>query len=42
MCFQYSGQYYQRAIGELSAITGQLTAPPQKQSEQRREQGATS
>ena len=42
MCFQYSGVYYQRAMSELSAITGQLTAPPQKQSEQRREQGATS
>jgi D-ribose pyranose/furanose isomerase RbsD len=39
---QTSGQYYQRAINELGAITGAITAPEQQQTSQRREQGATS
>jgi len=39
---QISGQYYQRAINELGAITGAITAPEQQQASQRREQGATS
>ena len=37
-----SRDYYQRAVSELSAITGTITAPPQKQETQRQEQGATS
>ena len=40
MAQQDSSDYYQRAIGELRAITGMLTAPPQQQQEQRREQGS--
>jgi len=37
---QTSGMFYQRAINELSAITGSITAPEQQQSSQRKEQGA--
>jgi hypothetical protein len=37
---QTSGVFYQRAINELSAITGSITAPEQQQSSQRAEQGA--
>jgi len=40
MAQQDSSDYYQRAIGELRAITGMLTAPPQQQQEQRKEQGS--
>ena len=36
-----SRDYYQRAVSELSAITGSVTAPPQKQQGQRQEQGAS-
>jgi len=36
-----SRDYYQRAVSELSAITGSVTAPPQKQETQRQEQRAT-
>ena len=39
---QTSGMYYQRAINELSSITGAITAPEAQQSSQRKEQGATS
>tara|TARA_X000001382_G_scaffold30987_1_gene19946 strand:- start:1289 stop:2896 length:1608 start_codon:yes stop_codon:yes gene_type:complete len=39
---QTSGMYYQRAVNELSAITGAITAPEQQQASQRKEQGATS
>jgi methyl-accepting chemotaxis protein len=42
MAQQDSQDYYQRAVNELRAISGVLTAPPQQQSEQRQEQGATS
>jgi Skp family chaperone for outer membrane proteins len=38
---QTSGMFYQRAINELSAITGAITAPEQQQSSQRAEQGAS-
>ena len=38
---QTSGMYYQRAINELSAITGAITAPEQQQTSQRAEQGAS-
>jgi hypothetical protein len=38
---QTSGMYYQRAINELSAITGSVAAPEQQQSSQRAEQGAS-
>tara|TARA_R110000823_G_scaffold214153_1_gene344004 strand:+ start:60 stop:1727 length:1668 start_codon:yes stop_codon:yes gene_type:complete len=38
---QSSGMYYQRAINELSAITGSVAAPEQQQSSQRAEQGAS-
>ena len=37
---QTSGMYYQRAVNELSAITGSVAAPEQQQSSQRAEQGA--
>ena len=37
---QISGMYYQRAVNELSAITGSVAAPEQQQSSQRTEQGA--
>jgi hypothetical protein len=40
MAQQDSQDYYQRSIGELKAITGMLTAPPQQQQEQRKEQGS--
>jgi len=40
--FGSSRDYYQRAIQELSAISGAVTAPPQQQQTQRQEQGATS
>ena len=40
--FGSSRDYYQRAIQELSAISGAVTAPPQQQESQRQEQGATS
>lgn len=39
---QTSGMFYQRAVNELGAITGAITAPEQQQSSQRKEQGATS
>ena len=39
---QTSQMYYQRAISELSAITGAVTAPEQQQASQRTEQGSTS
>ena len=39
---QTSGAYYQRAVNELSAITGAITAPEPQQASQRKEQGATS
>lgn len=39
---QTSGMFYQRAVNELSAITGAITAPEQQQASQRKEQGATS
>ena len=39
---QTSGMYYQRAVNELSAITGAITAPEPQQASQRKEQGATS
>ena len=35
-----SRDYYQRAVGELSAITGTTSAPEQQQASQRREQGS--
>ena len=35
-----SRDYYQRAVGELSAITGSTSAPEQQQASQRREQGS--
>ena len=35
-----SRDYYQRAVSELSAITGANVAPPQQQQQQRQEQGA--
>ena len=38
---QTSGMFYQRAINELSAITGAITAPEQQQTSQRAEQGAS-
>jgi len=38
---QTSGMFYQRAINELGAITGAITAPEQQQSSQRAEQGAS-
>tara|TARA_R110000744_G_scaffold345879_1_gene451317 strand:+ start:810 stop:2495 length:1686 start_codon:yes stop_codon:yes gene_type:complete len=38
---QTSGMYYQRAMNELSAITGSVAAPAQQQSSQRAEQGAS-
>ena len=38
---QTSGMFYQRAINELSAITGSITAPEPQQSSQRKEQGAS-
>ena len=38
---QTSGMFYQRAVNELSAITGAITAPEQQQSSQRKEQGAS-
>jgi|10_taG_2_1085330.scaffolds.fasta_scaffold02737_2 hypothetical protein len=38
---QTSGMYYQRAVNELSAITGSITAPEPQQSSQRKEQGAS-
>ena len=38
---QTSGMFYQRAINELSAITGSITAPEQQQTSQRAEQGAS-
>ena len=37
-----SRDYYQRAVSELSAITGAATAPAQQQETQRQEQGKTS
>ena len=37
---QESGMYYQRAVAELQAITGAVSAPPQQQKSQRQEQGA--
>lgn len=37
-----SNGYYQRAVSELSAITGSVVAPEQQQRSQRQEQGATS
>ena len=40
--FGGSRDYYQRAVQELSAISGAATAPPQQQQSQRQEQGATS
>ena len=40
--FGSSRDYYQRAMQELSAISGAITAPPQQQRTQRQEQGATS
>jgi hypothetical protein len=40
MAQQDSQDYYQRSIGELKAITGMLTAAPQQQQEQRKEQGS--
>ena len=40
--FGSSRDYYQRAMQELSAISGAITAPPQQQQTQRQEQGATS
>ena len=40
MAQQDSQDYYQRSLGELRAITGVLTAPPQQQKEQRQEQGS--
>ena len=39
---QTSQMYYQRAVNELSAITGAITAPEPQQASQRKEQGATS
>lgn len=39
---QTSQLFFQRAIGELQAITGAIVAPEQQQQSQRREQGATS
>ena len=33
--------FYQRAINELSAITGAVAAPEQQQTSQRAEQGAS-
>lgn len=39
---QSSQMFLQRAIGELTAITGAIVAPEQQQQSQRREQGATS
>jgi len=41
MAQQDSQDYYQRAVNELRAITGVLTAPEQQQQSQRREQGAS-
>jgi len=38
---QTSGMFYQRAINELSAITGAVAAPQQQQAGQRQEQGAS-
>ncbi len=40
--FGSSRDYYQRAVQELSAISGAVTAPPEQQQTQRQEQGATS
>tara|TARA_R110002012_G_scaffold278366_2_gene465989 strand:+ start:876 stop:2636 length:1761 start_codon:yes stop_codon:yes gene_type:complete len=37
-----SGQYYQKAINELSAITGAVSAPQQQQQAQRREERKSS
>ena len=37
---QTSQLYYQRAVQELSSISGAVTAPPQQQESQRQEQGA--
>jgi len=37
-----SGQYYQKSIGELSAITGGAAAPPEQQTTQRREERKSS
>lgn len=39
---QSSQLFLSRAVGELQAITGAITAPEQQQQSQRREQGATS
>tara|TARA_R100001530_G_scaffold133101_1_gene106114 strand:+ start:834 stop:2873 length:2040 start_codon:yes stop_codon:yes gene_type:complete len=41
MAQQDSQDYYQRAVNELRAITGVLTAPEQQQQSQRKEQGAS-
>jgi hypothetical protein len=38
---QTSSMFYQRAVNELSAITGAVAAPEEKQSGQRAEQGAS-
>ena len=37
-----SGSYYQKAISELSAITGAVSAPQQQQQAQRREERKSS
>ena len=37
---QTSQLYYQRAVQELSSISGAVTEPPQQQESQRQEQGA--
>ena len=39
---QISSSYYARAVNELGAITGAITAPEPQQASQRKEQGATS
>ena len=38
---QSSQLFLSRAVGELQAVTGAITAPEQQQQSQRREQGAT-
>ena len=38
---QTGSMFYQRAINELSAITGAVAAPEQQQTSQRAEQGAS-
>jgi len=39
---QTSQLFFQRAVAELQAITGAISAPEQQQQTQRKEQGATS